>query len=208
MKRMTLAGLALALAACWGPTAPAQTEDKDKDRDAGKRVTVRGYIAGVTVAGETAIDYSTRRAQTVELSYLTIVGSPVTSDKDKDAGRTASVGRRRHSIYVVWLTPKTTLRDATPRDGSKDKDKGGQALETTLDKIEVGDRVEVTFVRRELSDTSGGGPEAERARRHGRFRTYFGDADSLTILALPEDDTPRSEQDRDRDDDKDKVKSR
>jgi hypothetical protein len=207
MKRMTLAGLALALSSCWGPAALAQTgDDKDKDRDAGKRVTVRGYIAGVTVAGETAIDHSTRRAQTVEMSYLTIVGSPVTPDKD--AGPAASGGPRRHNIYVVWLTPKTRLRDATSRDGSKDRDKGGRALETTLDTIEVGDRVEVTVVRRDLAATSGGGPEAERARRHGRFRTYFGDADSLTILALPDDNTPRSEQDRDRDDDKDKVKGR
>lgn len=219
MLRKTLTGLTLGLATLAGPSAPAQTGD----RDAAKRETVRGVIAGVTVEGETAIDFVTRRAQVVEVSYLTVIGSPVTSSTQartgqsqgqgrNQAGDQGSQGRSRHNVYIVFLTPQTQIRDASSSGSGQGQAQGqAQAAPTTFDKIEVGDRVEVTFVRRDLSATGGDDGHAQKARRHGRHRTAFGDAVSITILAPPDrggghDRTPRSDQDRDRDDDKDKVK--
>jgi len=225
MRTRTLAGAALALAALLGSNALAQNADADKDKtkDAGKEVTVRGVLAGVTVEGETAVNYQTRRAETVEATFLTIVGSPrhdatdrnrdrgakddannKAGDRDRNRGDNHAGGRRRHNVYVVWVTPKTAIKDATAGDGSgASRDK---AVETALDKVEGGDRVEVTFHRREFSPSGGNASENQKAMRHGRHRTYFGDAVSLTILAEPaRQNTPRSDQDKDRDDDKDKT---
>lgn len=210
--RMTTAGLTMVLAASLGTAAISQTQknDQDKDRDAGKRETVRGVIAAVTIEGETAVDYSTHRAQTVEMSFLTVVGSPkdsmsrATDDKSKPGAQPRAEGRRRHNVYVVWLTPKTEVRDAT---GTHDNKAGGEAVKTTLDKIEVGDQVEVTFNRREHSASAGGNQHAEWGRRHGRHRTHFGDAVSLTILSEPSAAHETTTKDKNRDDDKDKVKN-
>jgi hypothetical protein len=229
VMRTTLAGLALALVAVVGSSARAQNANNPNDRDAGKRETIRGVIAGVTVAGETAIDYTTRRAQTVEMTYLTVVGSPVrdsasneskNADKGRDnAGdrdRRAEGSLRRHNVYIVWLSPKTEVRDATVRDATardannSDKDRrsenaGAQGKPATLDALEVGDTVRLTFTRREFSRSG----EQQQVSKHGRHRTYFGDATSITILSEPDrqrDGDRTTPNDRDRDDDKDKVK--
>lgn len=242
MRRTTPAALALALLALTGPGALAQQDkgnDTDKGRDASAgRETVRGVIAGVTVEGETAIDYATQRAATVEMSYLTVVGSPVhgagrradagarDSDRDREKGRARARDggeRRRHNVYVLWLTPKTQVRDATGsgetgagQQGDQNKD-ANQAQAGAFDKIEVGDRVEVTFTRREFPGAGGNTRDDARARRHGRHRTYFGDAVTIRILAMPDRDgdrdrdsdrPARGDQSKDRDDDKDKVKDR
>jgi hypothetical protein len=219
-RTIRLTGVALLAALAVAPgLARAQARNGagggEQDRDAGKRVTVRGVIAAVAVEGETVIDYATRRAAVAEAAHLTIIGSPVDDkgrdkdrDKDNDQARSrddrSGSGRQRHNIYVVWLTPTTEIRDATGTSGG-DRDKGKPGSNrAAFDKLEVGDRVEVTFVRRDLSGTGGGDAQA---RRHGRHRTYFGDAVSITILAEP---TPSGDADRsrpgDRDDDRDKVK--
>jgi len=256
----TLAGLALALAAGLGTLSPARADDKDNNRDASKLETIRGVIAGVTVAGETAIDYSTRRAQAVEMSYLTVVGSPVrdgksggsdaggsnnanansndqdknkanSNDQDKNktnansgsnanANASSGSGRRRHNLYIVWLTPMTEVRDATSSTSSTSSSStnksgsGNDANRNAWGAIEVGDRVEVTFERREI-DRSGGNAQGAQGgqddRRHGRHRTFFGNARSIKILAMPAADqgSARSSDNKgDRDDDADKVKKR
>ena len=241
MMRTSLAGLALALVAVLGPNAQAQNANananRNNDRDAGKQETVRGVIAGVTVAGETAIDYATHRAVTAEMTYLTIVGSPVrdsgSQDRDRDGANarnnddrnrdnnnaSADNNRRRHNVYVIWMTPRTEIRDATSRDGNANANannndrnqnqREAQGKPVTLDTLEVGDTVRVTFTRREFSQSGGQNQNQAQANRHGRHRTYFGDANSLTILAEPgrQRDGNRSSNDRDRDDDKDKVKN-
>lgn len=204
MRRTTLV---LALTALLGSSALAQNTDADKDKDANKEVTVRGVIAGVTVEGETAVNFVTHRAETVETTFVTIVGSTTGDDTSKADKDQSTAGRRRHNVYVVWLTPKTTFHDATAaKDSSSDKK---ESIKTALDKVEVGDRVEATFHRREFSRSGGNDATAQKSKRHGRHRTYFGDAVSLTILAEPDrGSVSKSEQDKDRDDDKDKTKDK
>jgi hypothetical protein len=73
----------------------------------------------------------------------------------------------------------------------------------------AGGAVEVKFVRRELATSGGNSQQALQMQRHGRHRTHFGDAVSITILFEP---TPPGAGDRtsskpeDRDDDRDKIK--
>ncbi len=268
MRDFTRAGFVgmLALVAALGTSVSARAaDDKTNDSKANantKSETVRGVVAGVTLEGETAIDFASNRAETVSMSFLTIVGSPTRNwahdsanadrnkdnkdnkdndrdrDKDKNAGQNASGDRQRHNIYLVWLTPQTQFRDATMSHSKSEKNANAntnanananatnanananantaaQGMATTLDKLEVGDHVEVTLERREYSRSNGGANNEAKANRHGRHRIYFGNATSVTILSMPNHDmnSMRSEQDRnrnrdrDRDDDKDKTRN-
>ncbi len=211
--RTALAGLALA--ALLGADARAQKAD-DKGRDAGKQETVRGVIAGVTVAGEMAIDHTSRRAQTVETTYLTVVGSPAWSrsgaPKGDDVDKNRAGGEpRRQNVYVISLGPKTEVRDSTAlqvenHEEIQGNNPGLRGKPATTDALEVGDRVRVTFDRRDPGNSDDGG--RPQARKHGRHRTYFGDATSINILSGPDHRSPadRKPMDKDHDDDKDRVK--
>lgn len=218
---------ALVLGLAMGPSASAQTKDKtpgkDSDRNTGKQQqTIRGVIAGVTVEGELAIDYKSNKAMEAEMTYLTIVGHPrgMRMRRDADAsarsndrddnkgdrdrrGDRGSASRRRMNVYVVWITPRTEFRDAEDRgrrrsDSNKDNDNQGGL---TLNDLEVGDRVEVTFnVRDELNTGGAQNQRNEIRRKHGRHRTYFGDATSIVLLSEPRRDRDQCrDQDRDRD---------
>jgi hypothetical protein len=247
MRGTTLAGLALslplALAIVLGSGAPVRADDKGAENDphAGKRETIRGIIAGVTVEGETAIDYASHRAQTAEMAFLTVVGIPVGGKAQADRGEKANANddahandddknkntnrdrvqagaagrpRHRHNVYILWLTPRTEVCDATGSRDRADADKAGdngKKIKVGLNALEVGDGVEVTFHRREVS-TSGDAADlhAQWARRHGRHRTYFGDAVSISILSEPAMDREAAEGEtgqKNRDDNKDKVQS-
>lgn len=200
------------------PGAPG-TERGQYDRDAGKRETIRGVIAGVTVMGEMTFDPATNRAQAAEASYLTIVGSP--TDRSNQAGRTGEAvatantdqqGRTRHNIYALWVTPQTSIRDATSQTTTGNP--VNAATPTSFDRIEIGDKVEVTYIRRENSTSAGGDPRNEmRLRRHGRHRTYSGDVQSVTILSEPTrqndaaSDSIPGARPNNRDDDRDKVRN-
>jgi len=226
--RTQLAGLTtLALGLAVGLGASAQTKDTDKDKGTARHMTVHGVIASVTVEGELAIDYKAKKAVEAEMTFLTIIGSPRGERRDGDnaarnndrearkdnrearkGDREARKGdreagnrdnrraeRRRHNVYVVWLTPRTQFRDAEAGD-NKDKSKDN-AL--TLDDLEVGDRVEVTFNVRDETNTGGQNQTEEIRRKHGRHRTYFGDATSISLLAEPGADRDRNRDNADRD---------
>ncbi|MBV8608411.1 MAG: hypothetical protein JO034_13260 [Singulisphaera sp.] len=233
-------GLALCLGASaqTGETAKDKDEGGDKvgaDQNAGRRETIRGIIAGVTVEGETVIDTRSNRAVTAEMDYLTIVGSPRHEcghgaigsaergpreaggdrdrdrdrDRNRDGDRTVSAPRRRHNVYIVRLTPKTQIREAMGRDRDRDGEGKEQSSQANVDTLEIGDHVEVTFLCRDEAGTSDYANAKHASRRHGRHRTYFGDA--LTITLLPdrgpreqsatshrEEDRNRGDWDRDR----------
>jgi len=182
-------------------------DDKDKSPDAkGQEQTIRGVISGVTVLGEADIDYATRKATTAEATYLTVIGHPsmnqdkarggeqASSDKarqkDSDVKPTAheaekgSAGsadrpRRRMNVYVVAVSPKTKICEmkGSGKDGSAAKE---EACE--LDKLEIGDHVEVCFNPKPIPGASGeqGGAQAS-SMKHGRHRTYFGVATEVKI---------------------------
>src|SRR4051812_26911601 len=89
-----LSTVALGLATCLSASAqtgtqnPNQNQNQERNQSArnqnsqGERKVIHGVIAGVTVEGELAIDYRTHRAATAEMTYLTIVGSERSGDRN------------------------------------------------------------------------------------------------------------------------------
>jgi hypothetical protein len=161
---------------------------------------VRGVVAGITIAGETAIDLRNDTAMVVEASFLTVVGSPV-RDKDKGEGAAraadASGGseRPRHNVYTIWMTPRTKVSQRNAEAARADAAKpDSNARDATFDQLEVGDLVEIEFNPQEESGATAVSPKTEQMRKtHGRHRTFSGYATAVTIL-------PRKDWDRDRDD--------
>jgi len=70
----------------------------------------------------------------------------------------------------------------------------------TIEALEVGDRVEVRFVQR--STTGDNSNQNMASRKHGRHRTYYGEAVAITILSEP------GQNDRDRDSGRDQGRDR
>jgi hypothetical protein len=229
-----VATVALGLATCL--SASAQVENRSQDRSTTERKqsnqgdtkVIHGVVSGVTVEGETAIDFRTNRAVLVESSYLTIVGSEANQgrqhDRDeadrnndrnsRDAGdRQASADRHRHNVYVVWMTPRTEIRMANARrgDGNRDGQNNDQrnqnanpgaaaanASPVSFETLEVGDRVEVRFNARNTASEN----QNSANRKHGRHRTYYGDATAITILSEPGQNDRNRESNRERDRDR------
>jgi hypothetical protein len=208
-----------------GLSASAQTRDRDQEKNqnqsqgsnqnASKQQTIHGVIAAVTVEGELAIDYRNRRAVETDMTFLTVIGSPRAEDRGAAAGARANdrdannrenrqAERRRHNVYVIAITPRTQFRDAENDNKSQ---AGRQAL--TLADLEVGDRVEVTLNVRNETNTAQQQTE-EMRRKHGRHRTYFGDAVTITLRSEPASDNARSaDRDRGRDqNDRDQAKKK
>ena len=157
-------------------------------------MTIQGVVSGVTVEGETVVDYKAKKAVELEGVFLTVVGMPghhrdadhkANEDhKEKAAGeKSAAAGHHRANVYTVWLTPKTKVCTCC--------DESGQACEKKecgLDKLEVGDRVEVKFARRDDSASNAGANHSEAMKaKHGRHRIYSVDAQEITILPAMHD---------------------
>jgi hypothetical protein len=225
----------LALGLVLAPGARAQVENRNqergnRDRDQathGEAKTIRGVVAAITVEGETVLDSRTNRAATAEMSFLTIVGSDSSRDREGDAadrdrdrdqdkdrqGQTSS-DRRRHNVYIAWITPKTEIRrgdqardegnreggDNQKRNAARDANRSSAPGSPNFESLELGERVAVQFVQR---SSAGDNPNAAN-RRHGRHRTYFGDARTITILSEPGD----SDRDRGADRDRDRERNR
>jgi hypothetical protein len=195
----------------------ADDEEKNKQTDqpaagASQTQTVRGTVAGVTVEGETAIDYETNKAVVLEAAYLTVVGTPRRGQGQNrndantaenpanrdDAGRRPGNANRggRQNVYLVWLSPKTKV--------CKAKIGGGDKEQCPLDALEVGDRVEIQMApRTESSSNNQGTPTDAMRKKHGRNRIFVGDAAEITILAPPRgarDSADNSPADGDKDD--------
>lgn len=191
MKTRLAASLTFALWITLGTAAWAQDnrtgagkQGQETNQGRSDTQTIRGVVAGVTAEGEIVVNYKTNRAVLAEADYLTIVGSPTTgqgSASERRGGEQAGEnqsGKKRENIYIVWLTPKTKVYEASDTSGG-----AGQEKETSLDRLEVGDRVEIQFTPREESAGRPGANQTARMRgRHGRDRTYVGDANAITIL--------------------------
>ena len=195
----TAMALTLGLALTSGVRAD-DTTDKDKDQkqsDSAHSQTIHGLVAGVTVEGETAVDYESNKAVMLEAAYLTVVGAPghgrqggVDRNRDRNANRDGATaksddhnrddasGGGRRNVYLVWLSPKTKVCSSDGPNGDK--------KECSLDKLEVGDRVEIQMSRRdESSNNRQGNPTESMRKKHGRHRIYVGDATEITILSSP-----------------------
>jgi len=213
----TLCAAATALTVGLMLTSAVRADDKDKDNtkdqpnNATQTRTIRGRVAGVTVEGETAVDYQSNKAVVLEAAYLTVVGTPRRGQQRGDAnnqsqntanrdGHENVNGNRggRHNVYLLWLSPKTKVCEAKSGGGDADK------TECSLDKLEVGDRVEIQMIRRAESDSNNQGTPTEAMRKtHGRNRIYVGDATEITILAPSANRATAENSSRDADNDKD-----
>jgi hypothetical protein len=177
------------------PRVQRSGDTQDRSSIATETETIRGVVAAVTAAGEAMIDYRSNRAAAAGAAFLTVVGSPahsVSGTKDRSATptneseRSGSSGRKRHNVYIVWLTPQTKICESTAQSDRAAQTPGqsqADKREIALEQLEVGDRVEVQFTRREDSGQSLSVHQNDTMRRtHGRHRTYVGHAPSITIL--------------------------
>src|SRR4051794_16936574 len=131
---------ALSLALLVGVTASAQTNDQagqskdqpggqsknrrddsqrkqDSSQDQGQTERIRGELAGVSVVGETMVDYDTGRGVLAEFTYLTILGSP------PGVGRQGAQDGRANSDSADSKRGEQD-KDKAARSGDKDKDQG------------------------------------------------------------------------------------
>jgi hypothetical protein len=166
--------------------------------------TIRGVVAAVTAEGEVVFDYKSNRAALAEAAFLTVVGSPVMGDRDTNAGdrttrteneRHGSAAGKRHNVYIVWLTPRTKICEASKESGRTGQAQGqnrAQNKEVALDQLEVGDHVEIAFSREERTGNAPAHQTERMRQKHGRHRTFVGSATSITILGSHDNDQPRS----------------
>jgi len=188
------------------PTAWAGDDDKKSEGDKGQEQKVWGVVSEVTVLGETDIDYKTRKAITAEATFVTIIGHPAHHHDSHKGEATASSGSKdgnarrasgeasssgsgerhghRMNVYVMAISPKTKICEASAgKEGSASKE---EACE--IDKLEIGDRVEVTFEPKMMSkssDDKGKNDSKDASMKHGRHRTFFGTATAMKIMDEP-----------------------
>jgi len=184
-----------------GRTAGDQAQNpvagQDRNQKASETETIRGVIAAVTAEGEVMFDYRSNRAVAADTAFLTVVGSPLKSDGDaKDrAGaaenaRQGSSAKKRHNVYIVWMTPRTKVCESSREPEKSSQTQGqDQKREVAFDRLEVGDHVEIQFARNDESGASNSAHQTEQMRsKHGRHRTFVGYGTSITIMPSKEHD--------------------
>jgi hypothetical protein len=189
MRKTRLAALlAFALAITLGTGAWAQDnkagaggQGRDQNQGQSGKQKIRGVVGEITAEGEMVLDYRTNRAVLAEAAYVTVVGAPEKGHEGASARRTGGQagehqsGKDRENIYIVWLSPKTKVCET---GGT-----AGQKKETSLDRLEVGDTVEIEFTPRdETAGHPGATQTAQMRQKHGRDRTFVGEAEEITIL--------------------------
>jgi hypothetical protein len=177
---------------------------QNRNQSTSESETIRGIVAGITSEGEVTFDYRSNRAIMAEAAFLTVVGSPVKSEMGNSSRRanandnekSGASGRKRHNVYMVWLTPKTKICEAGAEHGKSSQNQNqsqrqsqAEKKEVTLDQLEVGDHVEIQFNRREESGANSVAHQTEQMRqKHGRHRTFVVNASSITILPSRDED--------------------
>jgi hypothetical protein len=188
MNTRIAAAAALVLGLALGPIARA--DDKTDSKNKSSEMTIHGIVSGVTVEGETVVDYKAKKAVEVEGAFLTVVGMPghhhdaATREKSETAGgeKSAEHGHHRANVYHVWLTPRTHVCTCCDESG-----KACEKKECKLANLEVGDHVEVTFDRRDDSAAGAGTNfSAAMKAKHGRHRVMSVDAREITIVPAHE----------------------
>jgi len=193
--------LPLTLGLILAPTAWAGDDDKKSSDKKGDEQTIRGVVSEVTVVGETDIDFKTRKAITAEETFVTIIGHPAnhhatqkeggvaSSDKDRDVKRTSTDAsragerpRHRMNVYVVAISPKTKVCEC--KETGKEGSASAKEEACNLDKLEIGDRVEVSFNPKMTTASSDNKDDSKASApsKHGRHRTYFGTATAVKIM--------------------------
>ena len=102
-------------------------------------------------------------------------------------GDVGSAQQRRANVYLVAITPQTEVCHDVVSGGDSSGEKSPasrddpQRSRATFESLELGDRVEISFLN--------GGASSPKSidSKHGRNRTFRGVATSITIL-MPEED--------------------
>jgi hypothetical protein len=203
MSLLRNAILPITLGLLLAPAAWAGDDDKKTGGAKGEEQKVWGVVSEVTVLGETDIDYKTRKAITAEATFVTVIGHPAhhsamqkegatasseNKDRDRDVKRTSndtadrSSERARHrmNVYIVAISPRTKVCEvmASGKEGSASVKEESCELE----KLEIGDRVEIAFEPKTTDKSSG---DKDASMKHGRHRTYFGTATAIKIMDEP-----------------------
>jgi hypothetical protein len=185
------------------PVALAGDDDKKASDKKNEEQTIKGIVSEVTLVGETDVDTKTGKAMTAEQVYLTIVGHPAWSheamekeqgreqaskDKDSDVKRTSADASKsserphhRMNVYVIAVTDKTKVCQC--KETGKEGSASAKEEKCDLDKLEIGDRVEICFDAK-MADKDKDQAKAE-PQKHGRHRVYFGMAKDIKILDEP-----------------------
>ena len=162
--------------------------------------TIRGVIAGITAEGEAVFDYRTNRAVAAEATFLTVVGitGKVGCAATRRTQRRGEPSERRASSIDTERRAQCVLRlaDAEDQDlrSSEESEKPGEtqaqneARHRRKRSLSTTSRSAI-MSRSSLSadEDSGSSQPAHQTeqmrRKHGRHRTHFGHATSVTILA-------------------------
>jgi len=210
-----------------------KSQSKDSNQSQGQSQTIHGELAGVSVVGETMVDYSSGRGVVAELTYLTILGSSSDAhsgsggqanssggsgqgSKDQASSGSQNEGDRsnkdqadkghgsndqsggssahhRRTVYQIAVGPETRVSDRTAKDSGDQKGSARERSQAAMDRLQLGDRVEVEFARMTGSDQQNSGANnnnnnggSSNQTRHGRHRIVRGVATSVTILSAPD----------------------
>jgi hypothetical protein len=187
-----------------------RSERQDQKQHSSASQKIHGIVAGITAEGEVIFDYAHNRAVAAEGAFVTIVGSPAWSVKERSEhaekaraeGKEGHSGRARHSVYIAWLSPRTKIcecmmEESGKSSAAKHESASGEKKECTLDKLEIGDHVEIQFEPRDESSGSHVAHQTERMReKHGRHRTHVGYATEVTIM-VPKDEEHSAAREKD-----------
>jgi len=119
---------------------------------------------------------------------------------NKDQGNQGRSGggamNRRRSVYEIAVGPETRVRTRSSQgggnSGDRKDDQQGSARDQSkahLERLQLGDRVEVEFTRMSPPSRSGAGGDqggSANQSRHGRNRLIRGVAKTVTILSAPD----------------------
>jgi hypothetical protein len=174
------------------------TAGENRNQASSATATIRGVIAGITAEGEVMFDHRANKAVAAEATFLTVVGSPVKMEGAEGNRSSATPNeergashRHRHNVYYVWLTPRTKICEGTAsneKSGAQaETQRSEQKRELALDKLEIGDRVEIQFTKNDDSGSTGSAHQTDQMRtKHGRHRTHVGFATEVKILSSSE----------------------
>ena len=184
------------------PTNQARQGQEGQQNQQGQQ-TIRGTVAGVTSVGEAVIDPQTGTAVAVQVNYLTVLGSPGMGGQGRGAagqprgqgrpdqpGQGRQANRGRQNLYLIAITPQTTVRQGAQQAGQDQAAPQKEQAESAFEKLEIGDRVTVQFktaerlhAKAQEGEQRVAGFRGDARNKHGRNRIFVGEASEINVMA-------------------------
>ncbi len=187
---------------------PRERSQQAEQQQQGQQQTITGTVAGVTSVGEAVIDPQTGTAVAVTTNYLTVLGSPAGGQRgqrgrqsetdradqadrtpgQRGQGRRQQANRGQQNLYLIAITPQTTIREGGRQAGQEEQQQQQQQAQSAFEKLEIGDRVMVQFESAERLQAKAqegeqrvAGFRGDARNKHGRNRIYIGKASSIQL---------------------------